>query len=120
MSLSGFKAGLSYVAEIAIVVYQPSKSTDNLLSLGLIVSNDVGTAAIWYKYQTFKGRSYRSGTGSERYEHTVVVQVLLDGTSSVDYSINLQLSVGTDTSAAFLAKSDASFTATLVGAVGAL
>ena len=120
VSLSGFKAGLSYLAEIAIVVYQPSRSTDLLLPLGLIVSNNVGTATIWYKYQTFKGRSYRSGTDSERYEHTVLVQVVLDGTSSVDYSINLQLSVGNDTSSTLLAKSDASFTATLVGAVGAL
>ena len=118
-SLSGFKSGQSYSLEIAVVVYQPSRNIDNSLSLGLIVSNNVGTASIWYKYQTFKGRSYRSGTSSERYEYTVLAQIVLDGSLSADYSINLQLAVGIDTTT-YLARSDATFTATLVGAVGTL
>ena len=118
-TLSGFRAGSSYLLEVAIVVYQPTRNLDNLIPLGLAISNNVGTASIWYKYQTLKGRSYRSGLGSERYEYTVLAQVVLDGSSSVDYSLNLQLSVGIDTTT-YLARSDASFTATLVGAVGAL
>ena len=118
-TLSGFKAGSSYLLEVAIVVYQPTRNLDNLIPLGLTVSNNVGTASIWYKYQTLKGRSYRSGLSSERYEYTVLAQVVLDGSSSVDYSLNFQLSVGIDTTT-YLARSDASFTATLVGAVGAL
>ena len=118
-SLSGFKSGLSYSVEVAIVVYQPTRNIDNSLPLGITVTNNVGSASIWYKYQTSKGRSYRSGASSERYEYTALVQIVLDGTSSADYSINLQLSVGIDTST-YLARSDASFTATLVGAVGTL
>jgi len=118
-TLSGFRAGSSYLVEVAIVVYQPTRNSDNLMPLGLTISNNVGTASIWYRYQTLKGRSYRSGTSSERYEYTVLAQVVLDGTSSIDYSLNLQLAVGIDTTSN-LARSDASFTATLVGSVGAL
>ena len=118
-SLSGFKAGQSYSLDVAVIVYQPSRNIDNSLPLGMIVSNNVGTASIWYKYQTFKGRSYRSGTSSERYEYTVLAQIVLDGSLSADYSINLQLAVGIDTTT-YLARSDATFTATLVGAVGTL
>lgn len=118
-SLSGFIAGSSYLVEVAIVVYQPTRNIDTLIPLGLVISNNVGTASIWYKYQTLKGRSYRSGVSSERYEYTVLAQIVLDGSSSVDYSLNIQLSVGIDTTS-YLARSDASFTATLVGAVGSL
>jgi len=118
-SLSGFKSGSSYLVEVAIVVYQPTRNIDNSLPIGVTVTNNVGTASIWYKYQTSKGRSYRSGAASERYEYMALVQIVLDGTSSVDYSINLQLSVGIDTNT-YLARSDASFIATLVGAVGTL
>jgi hypothetical protein len=118
-TLTGFRAGSSYLVDIAIVVYQPTRNSDNLIPLGLNISNNVGTASIWYKYQTLKGRSYRSGTSSERYEYTVLAQVVLDGTTSIDYSLNLQLIIGIDTTT-YLARSDASFTATLVGSVGAL
>ena len=118
-TLSGFIAGSSYLVEVAIVVYQPTRNLDMLMPLGLIVSNNVGTATIWYRYQTLKGRSYRSGLTSERYEYTVLAQIVLDGSSSVDYSLNFQLSAGIDTTTYF-ARSEASFTATLVGSVGAL
>ena len=118
-TLSGFGAGSKYIVEIVIVVYQPTRNVDTLMPLGLVISNNLGTASIWYNYQTVKGRSYRSGLTSERYEYTILAQVVLDGSSSVDYSLNLQLFVGIDTTT-YLAKSDASFTATLVGAVGAL
>jgi len=89
------------------------------MPLGLIISNNLGTASIWYNYQTLKGRSYRSGVTSERYEYTVLAQVVLDGSLSVDYSLNLQLFVGIDTTT-YYAKSDSTFTATLVGSVGTL
>ena len=118
-TLSGFRSGSSYILDIAIVVYQPTRNVDTLMPLGLIISNNLGTASIWYNYQTLKGRSYRSGVTSERYEYTVLAQVVLDGSLSVDYSLNLQLFVGIDTTT-YYAKSDSTFTATLVGAVGAL
>ena len=118
-TLSGFRAGSSYILDIAIVVYQPTRNVDTLMPLGLIISNNLGTASIWYNYQTLKGRSYRSGVTSERYEYTVLAQVVLDGSLSVDYSLNLQLFVGIDTTT-YYAKSDSTFTATLVGAVGSL
>ena len=118
-TLSGFRSGSSYILDIAIVVYQPTRNVDTLMPLGLIISNNLGTASIWYNYQTLKGRSYRSGVTSERYEYTVLAQVVLDGSLSVDYSLNLQLFVGIDTTT-YYAKSDSTFTATLVGAVGSL
>ena len=118
-TLSGFRAGSSYLVDVAIVVYQPTRNVDTLMPLGLSISNNVGTATIWHNYQTFKGRSYRSGVTSERYEYTVFAQIVLDGSSSVDYSLNFQLSVGIDTTT-YLARSDASLTATLVGSVGTL
>jgi hypothetical protein len=118
-TLSGFRAGSSYILDIAIVVYQPTRNVDTLMPLGLIISNNLGTASIWYNYQTLKGRSYRSGVTSERYEYTVLAQVVLDGSLSVDYSLNLQLFVGIDTTT-YYAKSDSTFTATLVGSVGTL
>ena len=118
-TLSGFRAGSSYLVDVAIVVYQPTRNVDTLMPLGLSISNNVGTATTWYNYQTFKGRSYRSGVTSERYEYTVFAQIVLDGSSSADYSLNFQLSVGIDTTT-YLARSDASFTATLVGSVGTL
>ena len=118
-TLSGFRAGSSYIVDVAIVVYQPTRNVDTLMPLGLVISNNLGTASIWYNYQTFKGRSYRSGVTSERYEYTVLAQVVLDGSLSVDYSLNFQLFVGIDTTT-YYAKSDSSFTATLVGSVGAL
>jgi hypothetical protein len=118
-TLSGFRAGSSYIVDIAIVVFQPTRNVDTLMPLGLNISNNLGTASIWYNYQTLKGRSYRSGVASERYEYTVLAQVVLDGSLSVDYSLNFQLFVGIDTTT-YYAKSDSSFTATLVGAVGSL
>jgi hypothetical protein len=118
-TLSGFRAGSSYLVDVAIVVYQPTRNVETLMPLGLSISNNVGTATIWYNYQTFKGRSFRSGVASERYEYTVFAQIVLDGSSSADYSLNFQLSVGIDTTTYF-ARSDASFTATLVGSVGTL
>ena len=118
-TLSGFHAGSSYIVDIAIVVYQPTRNSDTSMPLGLNISNNLGTASIWYNYQTLKGRSYRSGVTSERFEYTVLAQVVLDGSSSVDYSLNFQLFVGIDTTT-YYAKSDSSFTATLVGAVGSL
>ena len=118
-TLSGFRAGSSYLVDIAIVVYQPTRNVDTLMPLGVIISNNLGTASIWYSYQSVKGRSYRSGITSERYEYTILAQAVLDGSTSVDYSLNFQLSVGIDTTT-YYAKVDSSFTATLVGAVGSL
>ncbi|MEJ6607896.1 MAG: hypothetical protein QNL72_05615, partial [Candidatus Planktophila sp.] len=118
-SLTGFKAGEKYFVDVAIVIYQPTRNVDNALPIGVSVTNNVGTASIWYKYQTLKGRSFRSGTSSERYEYTASIQLLLDGTSSPDYSVNFNLSIGADTDI-HLARSDASFTATQVGSIGTL
>ena len=117
--LGGFKAGAKYLVDIQIVTYQPTRNMDNAIPMGLTISNNLGTAALWYKYQTFDGTSYRSGVGSSRYEYLIKVQVTLDLTSSVDSSINLQIYAGYDTSA-HVARSEASYVATLVGSIGAL
>jgi hypothetical protein len=118
-TLSGFKAGNSYLVTLAIVTYQPTRNVDALLPMGLAITNNIGTAIIWYSYQSIKGISYRNGLGSGRIEYVTAVQVTLDGTSSIDYSINLQLSVGLDTNAN-LARSEVSYVSTLVGSIGSL
>ena len=118
-TLSGFKSGKSYFVTIGIVTYQPTRNTDEFLPIGLAVTNNLGTASIWFAYQRASGFSYRTGASSERWEYATSVQITLDGSSSVDYSINLQLSIGADTSA-YLGRSDASYVATLVGSIGNL
>ena len=117
--MTGFKAGKSYLVNIAIVTYQPTRNLDNSFPMGLAVTNNLGSATIWFSYQSTKGISYRSGASSNRYEYITTAQITLDGKTSVDYSINLQLSIGFDTSV-HLARSDASYVATLVGSIGTL
>ena len=119
-TLSGFQAGKSYLLTMAIVTYQPSRNVDNFLPVGLAITINTGTATISYAYQVAKGISYRNGALSSRIEYMTEVQVTLDGTSSIDYSINLQLSIGENTSSTYLARSEVSYIATLVGSIGTL
>ena len=118
-TLSGFKAGKSYLISIAIVTYQPTRNMDNSFPMGLAVTSNLGSATIWFAYQSASGISYRSGAASDRFEYVTMVQITLDGSSSVDFSINLQLSIGFDTTI-HLARSDATYVATLVGSIGTL
>ena len=118
-TLAGFKAGKSYLVNISILTYQPTRNLDNLLSTGLTITSNVGTPIIWYSYQSSSGISLRAGIGSDRYEYLTLVQVSLDGSSSIDYSLNLQLAVGIDTTT-HLARSEVSYFATLVGSIGTL
>ena len=118
-TLAGFKSGKSYLVTIAIVTYQPTRNMDEFLPIGLSITNNLGTANIWYAYQRASGVSYRSGAASDRWEYATTVQITLDGTASVDYSINMQLAIGYDTTI-HLARSEASYVATLVGSIGTL
>ena len=54
-----------------------------------------------------------------RNEYVVVAQATVDATSSIDASLNIQLTIGYDTSV-HLARSEGSYIATLVGSIGAL
>lgn len=118
-TLGGFKSGKSYLVTIAIVTYQPTRNMDEFLPIGLAITKNLGSATIWFAYQRASGFSYRTGASSDRWEYATTVQITLDGSSSVDYSINLQLSIGADTTA-YLARSEASYVATLVGSIGNL
>jgi len=118
-SIGNFAAGKKYLLTISIITYQPTRNIDNAFPMGLVISNNVGTPDVSYKYQTFRGNSYRSGTGSARIEYVVIAQATIDATSSVDASINIQLIIGYDTSV-HLARSEGSYVATLVGSIGAL
>ncbi|CAB4551927.1 unannotated protein [freshwater metagenome] len=117
--LGNFAAGKKYLVTIAIITYQPTRNMDNAFPMGLVISNNVGTPDVSYKYQTFQGISYRSGTGSMRNEYVVTAQITVDATTSTDASLNIQLIIGYDTSI-HLARSDGSYVATLVGSIGAL
>jgi hypothetical protein len=118
-TIGNFAAGKKYLLTISIVTYQPTRNMDNALPMGLSISNNVGTPEVWYKYQTFQGISYRSGSGSMRNEYVVIAQVTVDATSSIDASLNIQLIIGYDTSV-HLARSEGTYVATLVGSIGAL
>ena len=118
-TIGNFAAGKKYALTISIVTYQPTRNMDNAFPMGLSISNNVGTPDVWYKYQTFQGISYRSGSGSMRNEYVVIAQVTVDATSSIDASLNIQLIIGYDTSV-HLARSEGSYVATLVGSIGAL
>ena len=119
VALAGFKAGSKYLLNISIITYQPTRNMDNSFPMGFSISSSVGTPNVWYRYQTFKGISYRSGLASDRYEYSVIVQATVDATLSIDATLTLSLSIGYDTSV-HLARSDGSYTATLVGSIGAL
>ena len=118
-TLAGFKSGKCYLVTIAIMTYQPTRNMDEFLPIGLSITNNLGTANIWYAYQRASGVSYRSGAASDRWEYATTVQITLDGSASVDYSINLQLAIGYDTTT-HLARSEASYVATMVGSIGTL
>jgi hypothetical protein len=118
-TIGNFAAGKKYSLTISIVTYQPTRNMDNAFPMGLSISNNVGTPDVWYKYQTFQGISYRSGSDSMRNEYVVIAQVTVDATSSIDASLNIQLIIGYDTSV-HLARSEGSYVATLVGSIGAL
>jgi hypothetical protein len=118
-TIGNFAAGKKYLLTISIVTYQPTRNMDNAFPMGLSISNNVGTPEVWYKYQTFQGISYRSGSGSMRNEYVVIAQATVDTTSSIDASLNIQLIIGYDTSV-HLARSEGSYVATLVGSIGAL
>ena len=119
VALAGFKAGSKYLLNISIITYQPTRNMDNSFPMGFSISNSIGTPIVWYRYQTFKGISYRSGSASDRYEYAVLVQATVDASSSIDATLTLSLSIGYDTSV-HLARSDGSYTATLVGSIGTL
>jgi hypothetical protein len=118
-TIGNFAAGKKYLVTISIVTYQPTRNMDNAFPMGLSISNNSGTPEVWYKYQTFQGISYRSGSGSMRNEYVVIAQLTVDGSSSVDASLNIQLTIGADTTS-HLARSEGSYIATLVGSIGAL
>jgi len=118
-TIGNFAAGKKYLLTISIITYQPTRNMDNAFPMGLSISNNVGTPDVWFKYQTFQGISYRTGSGSMRNEYVVVAQATVDATSSIDASLNIQLTIGYDTSV-HLARSEGSYVATLVGSIGAL
>lgn len=118
-SIGNFAAGKKYFVTISIITYQPTRNMNNSLPMGLSISNNLGTPDVGYSYQTFQGISYRSGSGSLRYEYVVTAQVSVDATASIEASLNIQLTVGFDTTT-HLARSEGSYVATLVGSIGAL
>ena len=115
--LGNFAGGKKYLVTISIITYQPTRNMDNAFPMGLSITNNIGSPDVYYKYQTFQGISYRSG--SMRNEYVVIAQLTVDASSSIDASLNVQLIIGYDTSV-HLARSEGSYVATLVGSIGAL
>ncbi len=118
-SITGFKAGKSYVVRLLINSYTPSKATDSSMPLGFNVSATGGSPVIWTTYSVFKGNTFRTGAGSSRFEYSVVAEVTLDGSSTTDFGIDVYVIAGLSTVTDLL-KVQGAYTATLVGSIGGI
>ena len=115
-TLSGLKAGKSYLIRILIHTYHPS---DRFLNSGMILNltavATTGTPVITKQYIPAFANTYRNGT--EGYEWSIDGQLVVNGSSVPDdFGLTITVTAGKSTSAAAL-KIDCDFTSTLVGAV---
>jgi hypothetical protein len=115
-TLSGLKAGKSYLIRVLIHTYHPSdRFMDSKMILNLTVAASSGSPIITKQYIPAFANTYRNG--SEGYEWTLDGQIVVDGALvASDFGLTLTVTAGKSTSLAAL-KIDCDFTSTLVGAV---
>lgn len=115
-TLSGLKAGKSYLIRVLIHTYHPSdRFMDSKMILNLTVAASSGSPIITKQYIPAFANTYRNG--SEGYEWSLDGQVVVDGALvASDFGLTLTVTAGKSTSLAAL-KIDCDFTSTLVGAV---
>ena len=115
-TLSGLKAGKSYLIRVLIHTYHPSdRFMDSKMILNLTVAASSGSPIITKQYIPAFANTYRNG--SEGYEWSLDGQIVVDGALvASDFGLTLTVTAGKSTSLAAL-KIDCDFTSTLVGAV---
>ena len=115
-TLSGLKAGKSYLVRVLIHTYHPSdRFLDSKMILNLTVAASSGSPIITKQYIPAFANTYRNG--SEGYEWSLDGQIVVDGALvASDFGLTLTVTAGKSTSLAAL-KIDCDFTSTLVGAV---
>jgi hypothetical protein len=115
-TLSGLKAGKSYLIRVLIHTYHPSdRFMDSKMTLNLTVAASSGSPIITKQYIPAFANTYRNG--SEGYEWSLDGQIVVDGALvASDFGLTLTVTAGKSTSLAAL-KIDCDFTSTLVGAV---
>ena len=115
-TLSGLRAGKSYLIRVLIHTYHPSdRFMDSKMILNLTVAASSGSPIITKQYIPAFANTYRNG--SEGYEWSLDGQIVVDGALvASDFGLTLTVTAGKSTSLAAL-KIDCDFTSTLVGAV---
>jgi hypothetical protein len=115
-SLTGLKAGKSYLIRILIHTYHPSDRFLNsamILNLTVVATN--GTPVITKQYIPAFANTYRNG--AEGYEWSLDGQLVVNGSLVPDdFGLTITVTAGKSTAAAAL-KIDCDFTSSLVGAV---
>jgi hypothetical protein len=115
-TLSGLKAGKSYLIRLLIHTYHPSDRFFNSgMILNLTVSASTGSPVITKQYIPAFANTYRDG--SEGYEWSLDGQLVVNGALvATDYGLTVTVTAGKSTTLAAL-KIDCDYTATLVGEV---
>ena len=115
-TLTGLKAGKSYLIRVLIHTYHPSdRFMDSKMILNLTVAASSGSPIITKQYIPVFAKSYRNGT--EGYEWSLDGQIVVDGgLVANDFGLTVTVTAGTATLLAAL-KIDCDFTSTLVGTV---
>jgi hypothetical protein len=115
-TLTGFKAGKSYLVRFLIHTYHPSDrflNTAMILNLTVVASN--GSPVITKQYIPAFANTYRNGT--EGFEWSLDGQLVVNGALVPDdFGLTITVTAGKSTAVAAL-KIDCDFTSTLVGAV---
>jgi len=115
-TLSGLKAGKSYLIRVLIHTYHPSdRFLDSQMILNLTVVASSGSPVITKQYIPAFANTYRNG--SEGYEWSLDGQLIIDGALVPDdFGLTITVTAGKSTALAAL-KVDCDFSSTLVGAV---
>ena len=115
-TLTGLKAGKSYLIRVLIHTSHPSdRFLDSKMILNLTVVASSGSPIITKQYIPAFANTYRNG--SEGYEWSLDGQLIIDGALEAnDFGLTITVTAGKATTLAAL-KIDCDFTSTLVGAV---
>ena len=115
-TIDGFKATKSYVVRVLIWTYQPNDLNENLMPLSITATGTNGTPTLVTKYVLSRSYSYR--TGAIRYENSIQVDLVADGSASVtDFSIVLTITAGRSTASSALLRLEGSYTAVEVQSI---
>jgi hypothetical protein len=113
--ISNFQFGKFYLLRAKIYGYQPNDSTEYFLPLALSVIGSVPGVIAQTSYSLEHGYSSRDGVN--RYENSMDIEIVLDGTSAqTNFSVTLIVTSGRNTGGTELVRLAGEFTALEVGA----